>query len=130
MFFKKSSTETKNTFLVKVCALLIHAAKIDQNYTETEEEIIKKTLLGMGAKNETKTQTIKEDKYMLLTMALFKNYIMSNSTFYWWGSFLSIYDKPKIITADKWIFDTEDKKRYWSIYRKDMEIIERPVEID
>ena len=24
---------------------------------------------------------IKEDKYMLLTMALFKNYIMSNSTF-------------------------------------------------
>lgn len=73
---------------------------------------------------------IKEDKYMLLTMALFKNYIMSNSTFYWWGSFLSIYDKPKIIAPDKWIFDTTDKKKYWSIYRKDMEIIERPVEID
>ena len=62
MFFKKSSTETKNTFLVKVCALLIHAAKIDQNYTEKEEEIIKKTLLGMGAKKETITQTIKEAK--------------------------------------------------------------------
>ena len=62
MFFKKSSTETKNTFLVKVCALLIHAAKIDQNYTEKEEEIIKKTLLELAAKKETITQTIKEAK--------------------------------------------------------------------
>ena len=62
MFFKKSSTETKNTFSVKVCALLIHAAKIDQNYTEKEEEIIKKTLLELGAKKEAITQTIKEAK--------------------------------------------------------------------
>jgi len=62
MFFKKSSTETKNTFLVKTCALLIHAAKIDQNYTENEEEIIKKTLLELGAKKETITQTIKNAK--------------------------------------------------------------------
>ena len=62
MFFKKSSTETKNNFLVKTCALLIHAAKIDQNYTENEEEIIKKTLLELGAKKETITQTIKDAK--------------------------------------------------------------------
>jgi hypothetical protein len=71
---------------------------------------------------------IKEDKNMLLTMALFKNYIISNSTFYWWGSFLSIYDKPRIIAPDKWIFKDSQKEQYWSIYRKDMEIIERPVE--
>ena len=62
MFFKKSSTETKKNFLVKTCALLIHAAKIDQNYTENEEEIIKKTLLELGAKKETITQTIKDAK--------------------------------------------------------------------
>ena len=62
MFFKKSSTETKNTFLVKVCALLIHAAKIDQNYTEKEEEIVKKTLLELGAEKETIIQTIKDAK--------------------------------------------------------------------
>ena len=62
MFFKKSSTKTKNPFLVKTCALLIHAAKIDQNYTENEEEIIKKTLLELGAKKETITQTIKNAK--------------------------------------------------------------------
>ncbi len=62
MFFKKDSTETKKNFLVKTCALLIHAAKIDENYTENEEEIIKKTLLELGAKKETITQTIKDAK--------------------------------------------------------------------
>ena len=62
MFFNKDSTETDKNFLVKTCALLIHAAKIDENYTENEEEIIKKTLLELGAKKETITQTIKNAK--------------------------------------------------------------------
>ena len=62
MFFKKDSTKTEKSFLVKTCALLIHAAKIDENYTENEEEIIKKTLLELGAKKETITQTIKNAK--------------------------------------------------------------------
>ena len=60
MFFKKSSVKTENNFLVKTCALLIHSAKIDENYTENEEEIIKKTLLELGAKKDTVTQTIKD----------------------------------------------------------------------
>ena len=60
MFFKKDSTETDKNFLVKTCALLIHAAKIDENYTENEEDIIKKTLLELGAKEETISQTIKD----------------------------------------------------------------------
>ena len=62
MFFKKNSTRTKNTFLVKTCALLIYTAKIDENYTENEEEIVKKTLLELGAKKETINQTIKKAK--------------------------------------------------------------------
>ena len=62
MFFKKDSTETKKKFLVKTCALLIHAAKIDEKYTEKEEEIIKKTLLELGANKKTITQTIKDAK--------------------------------------------------------------------
>ena len=62
MFFKKDSTETDKNFLVKTCALLIHAAKIDENYTENEEDIIKKTLLELGAKEETISQTIKDAK--------------------------------------------------------------------
>ena len=62
MFFKKDSTKTDKNFLVKTCALLIHAAKIDENYTENEEDIIKKTLLELGAKEETISQTIKDAK--------------------------------------------------------------------
>ena len=62
MFFRKESTETEKNFLVKTCALLIHAAKIDENYTKNEEEIIKKTLLELGAKKEAITQIIKNAK--------------------------------------------------------------------
>ena len=62
MFFKKDSTETEKKFLIKICALLIHAAKIDENYTENEEEIIKKTILELGAKKETITKIIENAK--------------------------------------------------------------------
>ena len=62
MFFKKDSTKIEKNFLVKICALLIHAAKIDENYTKNEEEIIKKTLIELGAKEETISQTIKDAK--------------------------------------------------------------------
>ena len=62
MFFKKDSAKTENNFLIKTCALLIHAAKIDENYTEKEEEIIKKTLLELDAKKDTITQIIKDAK--------------------------------------------------------------------
>ena len=62
MFFKKSSAKTENNFLVKTCALLIHAAKIDENYTESEEEIIKKTLLELGADKKDISITIQEAK--------------------------------------------------------------------
>ena len=62
MFFKKDSTKIEKNFLVKTCALLIHAAKIAENYTKNEEEIIKKTLIELGAKEETISQTIKDAK--------------------------------------------------------------------
>ena len=62
MFFKKNSNRAENNFFIKTCALLIHAAKIDENYTKNEEEIIKKTLLELGAKKETIIQTIKDAK--------------------------------------------------------------------
>ena len=62
MFFKKDSTKIEKNFLVKTCSLLIHAAKIDENYTKNEEEIIKKTLIELGAKEKTISQTIKKAK--------------------------------------------------------------------
>ena len=47
MFFKKKENN-KNNFLIKICALLVHAAKIDEDYTVDEEEIIKITLKKLG----------------------------------------------------------------------------------
>jgi len=74
---------------------------------------------------------IKEDIHQLFTISLFKNYIMSNSTFYWWGSFLSVYPEPQIIAPDKWIFGPHvQKHQYWSVYRDGMHVLERPVETD
>ena len=62
MFFKKKENKTEDNFLVNICALLIHAAKIDENYTNKEEEIIKKTLLQLGSTSEDLNKTIKEAK--------------------------------------------------------------------
>ena len=61
MFFKKKEIKNNN-FLTKVCALLIHAAKIDENYTDKEEEIIKKTLKELGVENENISKTIEDAK--------------------------------------------------------------------
>ena len=61
MFFKKEEIKNNN-FLTKVCALLIHAAKIDENYTDKEEQIIKKTLNGLGIEDKNISKTIKEAK--------------------------------------------------------------------
>jgi uncharacterized tellurite resistance protein B-like protein len=56
MFFNKTKDKKDNSYLIKVSALLIHAAKIDEKYTNEEEEIIKKTLYSLGAnQNELKT---------------------------------------------------------------------------
>ena len=62
MFFKKTDKKEENTFIVNVCALLIHAAKIDESYTDKEEEIIKKTLLELGLENEKIVKTIQDAK--------------------------------------------------------------------
>ena len=61
MFFKKREI-IENNFQTKVCALLIHAAKIDENFTEIEEEIIRKTLVELGFKKEDISKTIEKAK--------------------------------------------------------------------
>ena len=62
MFFNKDEKKVDDSYLIKVGALLIHTAKIDEDYTENEEEIIKKTLLELGVKTEKLSYTIKEAK--------------------------------------------------------------------
>ena len=58
MFFKKE--DKKEDFpLSKIGSLLIHAAKIDENYSSEEEEIIKKTLISLGAEPDNIEQLIK-----------------------------------------------------------------------
>tara|TARA_B100000035_G_C20727080_1_gene433888 strand:- start:107 stop:520 length:414 start_codon:yes stop_codon:yes gene_type:complete len=52
MFFQNNKSIDDNNELIKICALLIHAAKIDENFTSKEEEIIKQTLLRIGASND------------------------------------------------------------------------------
>tara|TARA_X000000368_G_scaffold237989_1_gene187966 strand:- start:135 stop:548 length:414 start_codon:yes stop_codon:yes gene_type:complete len=60
MFFKTDKNKDNNNDLTKVAALLIHAAKIDENYSKQEEEIIKDTLLKIGASNQNVDKLIKK----------------------------------------------------------------------
>ena len=46
---KKKINKTNDDVFSKIASLLIHAAKIDENYTENEKNIIKKTLIKLGA---------------------------------------------------------------------------------
>ena len=48
-FFRKEKKENTNNKNILVAALLIHAAKIDNNYTDVEERIIKKALISLYA---------------------------------------------------------------------------------
>tara|TARA_X000000950_G_scaffold79493_1_gene100035 strand:- start:269 stop:682 length:414 start_codon:yes stop_codon:yes gene_type:complete len=60
MFFKKDNINEKNDELIKVGALLIHAAKIDEDYSQKEAEIIKQALLKIGANNNDIEEIIRK----------------------------------------------------------------------
>tara|TARA_B100001057_G_C22781668_1_gene923896 strand:+ start:1088 stop:1504 length:417 start_codon:yes stop_codon:yes gene_type:complete len=52
MFFKKKKTSDNEENFSKIAALLIHAAKIDENFSQSEENIVKETIFQLGAKKE------------------------------------------------------------------------------
>ena len=60
LFKKEKSEKNNNLSLIAVASLLIHSAKIDQNFTEKERQIIKKALIEMGAKAEKIDEIIDE----------------------------------------------------------------------
>ena len=62
MFFVKNKKGNKDINLIKVAALLIHVAKIDENFSEIEEKIIKKTLIEMGAEKDALLSILKDAK--------------------------------------------------------------------
>jgi uncharacterized tellurite resistance protein B-like protein len=60
MFFNKNKGTDLSNDLIKIAALLIHAARIDENYSLEEKEIIKKTLIEIGVKKENLENIIKK----------------------------------------------------------------------
>ena len=59
--FKKNETdEGNNLSLIAITALLIHSAKIDENFTDKEKEIIKKALIEMGAQTDEINEIFEE----------------------------------------------------------------------
>ena len=61
MFFKNKGNEMSEDF-IKIAALLIHAAKIDQDYSENEEKIIIQALLEIGINQENIQEIISKGK--------------------------------------------------------------------
>ena len=61
--FKKDETEKKNNLsLIAVASLLIHSAKIDENFTGKEKTIVKNALIEMGAEVEKIDEIIEESE--------------------------------------------------------------------
>ena len=60
----KKNIENKNDdshlSLISIAALLIHSAKIDENFTEKEKNIIKKALIEMGADQNDLDKILKD----------------------------------------------------------------------
>ena len=57
---KKESGKLQQIDIIsKTASLLIHAAKIDENYTNNEKIIIEKTLVELGANNEKLSDIMK-----------------------------------------------------------------------
>tara|TARA_B100000214_G_scaffold225810_1_gene164375 strand:- start:39 stop:461 length:423 start_codon:yes stop_codon:yes gene_type:complete len=50
-FLKNKNKNDMDSSLIKITALLIHAAKIDENYTENERKIIRKAIVELDSKD-------------------------------------------------------------------------------
>ena len=57
-FFKKKEKIDPNNKNVLISALLIHAAKIDENYTEKEKKIIKKVIIDLNKVNSNQADEV------------------------------------------------------------------------
>ena len=57
---KENKNDENHLSLTSVAALLVHSAKIDQNFTEKEKDIIKKALIEMGADENNLDEIIKD----------------------------------------------------------------------
>ena len=60
IFNKKETGKENNISLIAVASLLIHSAKIDENFTDKEKKIIQNALIEMGANNDNLIEIMKE----------------------------------------------------------------------
>ena len=58
IFFKKKNTNNHSEDLILIAALLVHAAKMDENYTIDEKKIIEKALSQLTKKNSNEISQI------------------------------------------------------------------------
>ena len=56
--FKRQKNESSDNKNILVAALLIHAAKIDENYTDIEKRIIKKALIDLNNVNPDQAEKL------------------------------------------------------------------------
>ena len=61
-FFSKNKDNESNKYSlhIKTAALLIYAAKIDENYSDIEKKIIKTTLVNLGVNEENLEKIFKK----------------------------------------------------------------------
>ena len=59
-FFNKNEKPNDDSNLIDVACLMIHAAKIDENYTDKEKKIIRNTLIKINNNNEDLDKIILE----------------------------------------------------------------------
>ena len=57
-FFKKKEEKDPNNKNILIIALLIHAAKIDENYTENEKKIIKNVIVDLNEINSNQADEL------------------------------------------------------------------------
>ena len=57
-FFKKQEKESSGDKNILIIALLIHAAKIDENYTDVEKSIIKRALMDLNKITPIETENL------------------------------------------------------------------------
>ena len=60
-FFKKKEKESPDSKNILVISLLVHAAKIDENYTEVEKKIIVKAIMDLNKFSLDRAEQILKD---------------------------------------------------------------------
>ena len=60
-FFKKKEKESSDNKNILIIALLVHAAKVDENYTENEKKIIKRAIMHLNEISPDEAEKLLKD---------------------------------------------------------------------